>query len=145
MASTWGTSWGTSWATSWDRGFVPPTPDVTPTIVPAGAPAKRRRKVMIGNRLYEVDSLRDVEFLLKRIVREQEPPEAPKPRTKVVAKVKAKLDPIKEPASIEVPMADWSALYQQLARQDQAYAQLLEKVLRKQEEDDIEVILMLLH
>lgn len=102
---------------------------------------------MIGDRLYEVDSLRDVEFLLKRVVR-SEPggvEEAKKPRKRVVDRVSAKAE---KQASVAVPMpsiaVDWSPLYKQLAEQDAEYARLLVKAIERQEEDDLETILMLI-
>lgn len=114
---------------------------------PAGrASGSRKRKVLIGERLYEVDSLRDVEFLLKRVVREDPEPvtRAAVRRTRVVDRATAKLDetpPVALPiASVDV---DWSGLWAQLAVQDRAYADLLMRVLAKQEEDDIEAILLL--
>lgn len=122
-----------------------PTPEVV-TQTPAGRSSRKRRKVLIGKRLYEVDSLRDVEFLLKRVVREEVEPvtKAAKARIRVVDRVRA--DP-EETASVRVPMAsvevDWSALWTQLAIQDRAYAETLERVLAKQEEDDIDAILLL--
>lgn len=117
---------------------------------PAGGVSKggkRKRKVVIGDRVYEVDSLRDVEFLLKRVVREEAEPvtKAAKARIKVVDRVTAKAEP---EAFVALPVAsvevDWSALWRQLAAQDTAYADALARVLAKQEEDDIETILLML-
>ena len=111
-----------------------------------GRSTKRRRRVIIGDRLYEVSSLRDVELLLKRTVREESEPvtKAAKARVRVVDRVSAKLE---KEAPVSVPVAsaevDWSALWNQLAMQDMAYALELERVLRNQEEDDIEAILLL--
>lgn len=132
-----------------DAGYVPPVVETT-TVTPAGegGKKKRKRKVLVGDRMYEVNSLRDVEFLLKRIVR-QEATEVLKPakaRKKVVDRVSA--DVVAE-APVAVPMAsvevDWTPLIQQLEAQDRAYAEVLMKVLARQEEDDIETILLMLH
>src|SRR5574343_810346 len=118
----------------------------TPVTDAGGRSAKRKRKVIIGDRLYEVDSLRDVELILKRTVRDEAEPatRAANARVRVVDRVSAKLD--KEEA-VRVPVdsaeVDWSALWNQLAMQDMAYALELERVLRNQEEDDIEAILLL--
>ena len=121
------------------------------TIVPAGSPivgrsTKRRRKVMIGERLYEVESLKDVEFLLKRLIREDVEPvvEAAKASIRIVDRVSAKVE---RAAPVVLPEAsavvDWSPLWNQLAMQDRAYAEALERVLARQEEDDIETLLLL--
>ena len=102
---------------------------------------------MIGDRLYEVDSLRDVDLILKRLVR-SEPEvveEARKPRKRVVDRVSAKAEkPAPEPAQIPAIAIDWSPLYTQLAEQDAEYARLLVKAIARQEEDDIETILLLM-
>lgn len=116
---------------------------------PAGGVSRggrRKRKVLIGDRLYEVDNLRDIEFLLKRVVREEAPVVAtPKPRKRVVDRVSEAVE-AEAPVALEIPSiaVDWSPLYRQLAAQDAAYADLLAKVLEKQEEDDLESILLLL-
>ena len=129
--------------------FNTPAPATDSGPTPAGkSTGKSKRRVVIGDRLYEVDSLRDVEFLLKRIVREEEPePIATKAagRVRVVDRVRAQVEPgnaVED--SVEVPV-DWSALWQQLAVQEMAYADILAKVLMRQEEDDIETILLLMH
>ena len=112
---------------------------------PAGKASKKRRKVIIGDRLYEVDSLKDVEFLLKRVVREDAEPikVAAKGRVRVVDTLTTKLD-VQEPVALPMQaMVDWSALWNQLAIQDREYALILERVLMRQEEDDIETILLL--
>lgn len=125
-----------------------PAPIVKAGQTPAGQSigGKRRRKVVIGDRLYEVDSLRDVEFLLKRIVREESAPviEATKARSVVVDRIVADevVQAVTAPPMPLVPI-DWGPLWAQLAAQDSAYAQILERVLMKQEEDDIEVLLLL--
>lgn len=129
------------------QGVAPPVV-TAPTLSPAGRSTggKRKRKVMIGDRLYEVDSLRDVEFLLKRVVRSE--PEAAegakKPRKRVVDRV-AKAEK-QAPVAVSVPAIaiDWSPLYKQLAEQDAEYARLLVKAIARQEEDDIETILLLM-
>ena len=127
------------------------TPGVSPSIVDGGfatRSAKKRRKVLIGDTLYEVNSLRDVELILKRIVRDEIKPEtvtkAAKARIRVVDRVEAKL-PQEAPVEAVLPSqeVDWSALWNQLALQDLAYAMELERVLRLQEEDDLEAILLL--
>lgn len=121
----------------------------TPAVVttgqtPAGKSSKKRRKVIIGDRLYEVDSLKDVEFLLKRVVREESEP------VKVAAKGRVRVvDTLKVERVLEAPsiplqtQIDWSALWNQLAIQDREYALILERVLMRQEEDDIETLLLL--
>ena len=126
-----------------------PAPEVVATGPgPAGRPSKSRRRVVIGSRLYEVDSLRDVEFLLKRLVREDAEPvtKSAKARVRVVDRVRADIEsapPQSIPvASVEV---DWSALWMQLAIQDRAYADALERAIARMEEDDIEAILLALH
>lgn len=125
---------------------------VTPTVAalaPAGRSTRdrKKRKVLIGDRLYEVDSLKDIELLLKRIVRTDPEPvvEAAKARVRVVDRVRAKVDP-ERPVSFPIPSVelDWSGLWNQLAIQDMAYARELERVLQKQEEDDLESILLLM-
>ena len=149
-ANVWGVSWGGStgsWLASWALESTPPVVVTVTGLSPAGAVVskKRKRKVLVGNRMYEVDSLKDVEFLLKRIVR-QEPIKAPVvPRKRVVDRVSA--DVVAEaPVALEIPSiaVDWSPLYRQLAVQDTAYADLLAKVLEKQEEDDIETLLLMI-
>ena len=120
---------------------------VAATITPAGKSSGKRskRKVLVGSRLYEVDSLRDVEFLIKRVVREEVEPvtRAAKARIRVVDRVSAKLDTV-EPVALPVAAeVDYSALWVQLAMQDRAYAEILENVLARQEEDDIEAVLWL--
>lgn len=133
-----------------DAGYVPPVVVPTATVTPAGEGGgrKRKRTVLIGDKTYKVNSLRDVEFLLKRLVR-QGAVEVPKPvkaRKKVVDRVTA--DVVAE-APVAVPMAsvevDWTPLIQQLEAQDRAYAEVLLKVLARQEEDDIETLLLLIH
>lgn len=132
------------------EGVEPPVVVVTaPALAPAGRSTRggKKRKVMIGDRLYEVDSLRDVEFLLKRLVR-SEPEvveEARKPRKRVVGRVSAKAEK-PAPVAVEIPAiaVDWSPLYEQLAAQDAEYARLLVKAIARQEEDDIETILLLM-
>ena len=127
---------------------TPATPGEVAGLAPAGRSSKSRRKVLIGDRLYEVESLRDVELLLKRMVRQDAEPvtKAAKARVRVVDRVDAKLTP---EAKIAVPMAsvevDWSALWNQLAMQDMEYALALQRVLMRQEEDDIEAVLLMLH
>lgn len=107
---------------------------------------KRRRKIIIGDRLYEVDSLSDVEFLLKRVVREETGPitRAATARVRVVDRVTTKLG---EAPAIAVPVpsatVDWSGLWAQLAVQNRDYADALLRVLERQEEDDIETLLLL--
>lgn len=121
-------------------------PVVGASVTPAGRSTKRKRRVIIGDRLFEVDSLKDVESLLKRVVRDE--PErvtrAAKARIRVVDRVSARLD--KEPPVV-LPIvsqdADWSALWDQLAAQERAYADELIRVLRAQDEDDVEAILLL--
>jgi hypothetical protein len=109
---------------------------------------KRRRKILVGNRMYEVDSLSDVELILKRVVRDETDAEpvkkAAKSRVRVVDRITAKLDP--EPsiaAPIQAVEVDWSGLWAQLALQDRAYADALVRILERQEEDDIETIVLL--
>lgn len=151
MADAWGTSWGSSsaWGVTWLARDVTPPVVTVPTLSPAGRSTggKRKRKVMIGDRLYEVDSLRDVEFLLKRVVR-SEPEvveEARKPRKRVVGRVSAKAEkPASVPVQIPAIAVDWTPLYKQLAEQDAEYARLLVKAIARQEEDDIETILLLM-
>lgn len=128
-----------------NTGSTPPV--VAASVTPAGGVTKhRKRKVLIGERLYEVDSLRDVEFLLKRVVREEVEPvtKAARARVRVVDRLALKGE---ESAPVAVPIAsaevDWSALWEQLALQERAYAEILVKVLERQEEDDIETILLL--
>lgn len=122
---------------------------VTPTVTPAGRSTRGgKRRVLIGDRLFEVENLRDVESLLRRVVRQEAEPvvEAAKARVRVVDRVSAKLDaqaPVALPmASVEV---DWGALWSQLALQSMEYAHALERVLMRQEEDDLESILLTLH
>lgn len=126
------------------------TPVTTDTaIVGGGVPSKhskRKRKVLIGERLYEVENLRDVEFLLKRAVRTEAEPvmRAAQRRVRVVDRVTARLE---AEAPVALPMqsveADWSGLWAQLAVQDRAYADLLMQVLARQDEEDIEALLLL--
>jgi hypothetical protein len=126
--------------------FNTPVTPTTTAQTPAGRSSKGKRKVIVGERLYEVDSLKDVEFLLKRVIREE--PEvvtkAAKARTRVVDRLGAKVE---AQAPVELPMAsvdvDWSSLWAQLAVQDRTYADALLRVLARQEEDDIEAILLL--
>lgn len=125
-----------------------PTPEPTTTPSPAGRASKsRKRRVLIGSRMYDVDSLRDVEFLLKRVVREEvrEVTKAAKARVRVVDRIK--VDP-EEEAPQRVPMSsvevDWSALWTQLAMQGREYAQALERAIQKQEEDDLDALLLLI-
>lgn len=125
-----------------------PTPEPETSVTPAGGVVKRRkRKVIVGDRAYEVDSLRDVEFLLKRVVREEVETvtKAAKARVRIVDRVSAKLDK-EEPVALPVASAevDWSALWAQLAIQGREYAVALEKAIQRQEEDDLEAILLLL-
>lgn len=107
---------------------------------------KRKRKVLIGDRMYEVESLRDVEFLLKRVVRQEAEPvtKAAVRRVRVVDRATAKIGeshPVALPiASVDV---DWSGLWAQLAVQDRAYADLLMRVLDRIEEDELEMLLLL--
>ena len=123
---------------------------VTPTVTPAGrsTSGKGKRRVLIGDRLFEVENLRDVESLLRRVVRQEAEPvvEAAKARVRVVDRVSARLD-AQEPVAL--PMAtvevDWGALWSQLALQSMEYAHALERVLMRQEEDDLESILLTLH
>lgn len=104
---------------------------------------RKKRKVLIGDDLYEVDNLRDVEFLLKRIVRNPEPVKAVKPRKVVTERISTKADPA---APVAVPMAsvevDWNGLYAQLAEQDAAYARALVKAMEAVEEEDIETLIL---
>ena len=98
---------------------------------------------MIGDRLYEVDSLKDVEFLLKRVVRTHEVAKPAAPRKVVKGKVSAKAEA--PPAvTVQVPYVtpDWSGLYKQLEEQDAAYARALVRALERAEEDDIETLLL---
>lgn len=128
-----------------NTGGTPPVV-VAPTLAPAGRSSRgRKRKVLVGDRMYEVDSLKDVEFLLKRVVREDVEPvaKAAKARIRVVDRVSAKLEAV-EPVALPVAAeVDWSSLWTQLAMQDRAYAEALERVMRNMEEDDIEAVLWL--
>jgi FKBP-type peptidyl-prolyl cis-trans isomerase (trigger factor) len=96
--------------------------------------------------MYEVDSLKDVEFLLKRVIREEVEPiaKAAKARVRVVDRVTARLE---EARPVELPVAsvevDWGPLWEQLALQDAAYAAELIRALEAREEDDLEAILLL--
>ena len=113
---------------------------------PAGGiiSGKRRKRVVIGDDVYDVDSLRDVEFLLKRVVRTEAPPKPKKRRTKVVDRVDAKVTPeaVVE-ASVPSIAVNWAPLWRPLAAQDQEYANALVKALERQEEDDIETLLLM--
>jgi hypothetical protein len=127
--------------------FNTPVTPASTGLADAGRASKaRRRRVIIGDRLYEVDSLKDVDLLMKRVVRAEVAPvtKAAKARIRVVDRVTAKLDA--EPA-VALPMAsvevDWTALYEQLAVQDRAYADALIRAIARQEEDDLETILLL--
>lgn len=129
---------------------TPVTPPSSGTVLGGAGHAsrsqKKRRKIIVGERLYEVDSLRDVELLLKRVVRTEAEPvtRAAVRRTRVVDRATARLD--KEPA-VALPVAsvevDWSGLWAQLAVQDRAYADLLMRVLDRIEEDELEMLLLL--
>lgn len=129
-----------------NTGSTPPVVAAGPT--PAGGgTAKRKRKVIIGEKVYEVESLRDVEFLLKRVVRDEVEPvesiaKSAKARIRVVDRMAAKLDKV-EPVALPMAEVDWSSLWVQLAMQERAYAEILERVIARQEEDDIETLLLL--
>jgi hypothetical protein len=124
-------------------------PEVS-TLSPAGRSTggKGKRKVIIGERLYEVESLRDVEFILKRVVREESEPvtKAAIKRIRVVDRVAARID---ESPAVALPIpsveVDWSGLWAQLAAQDRTYADILMRVLAKMDEDDIEAVLLAIH
>ena len=126
------------------------TPVSATALAPAGRSTRERkkRKVVIGDRLYLVESLDDVEFLLKRLVREESEQVVPaaKARVRVIDRLKVKPEAQDE---IQLPIAsaevDWSALWTQLAMQDAEYARALVKIIARQEEDDIESILLMLH
>lgn len=129
--------------------FNTPATPTTETVVGGGIPSKnskRKRKILIGERLYEVENLRDVEFLLKRAVRTEAEPvtRAATRRLRVVDRVTAKLD-AEAPVAFPIPSVevDWSSLWAQLAVQDRAYADILMQVLARQDEEDIEAILLL--
>ena len=128
-----------------NTGGTPPVVAAA-TLAPAGRSSRgRKRKVLVGDRMYEVDSLKDVEFLLKRVVRDDPEPvaKAAKARIRVVDRVSAKLEAV-EPVALPVAAeVDWSSLWVQLAMQDRAYAEALERVMRNMEEDDIEAVLWL--
>ena len=145
MADAWGGSWGSSWGSSWDGTYTPPVVTTTTPTLAGGVSkgGKRKRRVMIGDRLYEVDSLKDVEFLLKRVVRTHEVAKPAAPRKVVKGKVSAKAEA--PPAvTVQVPYVtpDWSGLYKQLEEQDAAYARALVRALERAEEDDIETLLL---
>lgn len=148
MADAWGSSWGTSWGVTWEAGVAPPVVTTT-TPTPAGGVTGRSKKrtVLIGDKTYRVNSLRDVDLILKRVVRTEAEPvtKAAKARIKVVDRVSATpLPEAFQPVPMPVAEVDWSALATQLAMQDRAYAEVLAKVLAKQEEEDIETLLMLI-
>ena len=153
-ANVWGTSWGGttgSWLASWALEATTPVVVASTAPGPAGKSTrkyKQRRKVLIGDRLYEVDSLSDVELILKRMVRQEAEPvtRAAKARIKVVDRVSARAE---KQAPVALPVAseavDWSALWTQLQEQDAAYANALVRAIARQDEDDIETLLLALH
>lgn len=123
-------------------------PAVSAAVVVGGGATRRRRKVIIGDRLYEVDRLREIEHLLDEVVRRDEPPPVikAKPKVRIVDRIDTKLKPVDE---LPVPRVsiDWTPLWEQLAAQDRAYADALERALRRRndDDDDIEMLLLTLH
>lgn len=148
MADAWGGSWGSSWGSSWDGTYVPPVVTTTAPTPAGGVSGKgKKRTVLIGDKTYRVNSLRDLDLILKRVVRTEAEPvtKAAKARIMVVDRVSATpLPEAFQPVPMPVADVDWSALATQLAMQDRAYAEVLAKVLAKQEEEDIETLLMLI-
>lgn len=119
-----------------------PTPEPDVTVTPAGS--RRKRKVLIGDRLYQVNNLSDVALLLKRVVRDDPEPvvEASKARVRVVDRVEARIEQEAPPSHV-IEAMDWAPLWEQLAIQDMEYAREFERVLMRMEEDDIETLLLL--